>query len=41
MSSKLAEAVNGVAAEFEFSPDQVRSAVKEFLREMGMLGIYC
>jgi len=31
----LQEEAARVAAEFEFTPDQVRSAVKEFIRQMG------
>jgi hypothetical protein len=31
----LAKAAEKVAAEFDFTSDQVRNAVKEFLREMG------
>jgi hypothetical protein len=32
----LAAAAKRVANEFEFTGDQVRNAVKEFLKEMGM-----
>lgn len=34
----LAEEAKRVAAEFDFGPSDVRKAVKEFIREMGMLG---
>jgi hexokinase len=35
-SMALAEQAKRVAAEFDFDQDHVRSAVKEFIREMGM-----
>jgi hypothetical protein len=35
----LAEAAKKVAAEFDFNSDQLRNAVKEFLREMGRISI--
>ena len=35
-SMALAEQAKRVAAEFEFGPDAVNKAVKEFIREMGM-----
>jgi len=31
----LVDAAKRVAAEFEYSPDDVRKGVKEFIREMG------
>jgi hypothetical protein len=34
----LANAAKRVAAEFEYSGDQIRKAVKEFLKEMGTFG---
>jgi hexokinase len=34
----LADQAKRVAAEFDFGPDAVRSAVKEFIREMGRFG---
>jgi hexokinase len=37
----LAEHAKRVAAEFEFGPDAVRKAVKEFIREMGTLQDVC
>lgn len=41
-SMALAEQAKRVAAEFEFAADDVRKAVKEFIREMGMYGsLYC
>jgi hypothetical protein len=36
----LASAAKRVAAEFEFSGDQIRAGVKEFLKEMGMLKMF-
>jgi len=37
-SMALAEQARRVAAEFDFGPDAVNKAVKEFIREMGMSG---
>lgn len=37
----LAEHAKRVAAEFEFGPENVRQAVKEFIREMGTLCPAC
>lgn len=31
----LLEEVKGVAAEFEYPPDEVNKGVKEFIRQMG------
>jgi hexokinase len=36
----LAEAVDKVVKEFEYTDDDVRRAVKEFLAEMGELHIF-
>jgi hexokinase len=41
-SMALAEQAKRVAAEFDFGPDAVNKAVKEFIREMGRFGrAYC
>jgi hexokinase len=40
-SMALAEQAKRVAAEFEFGPDAVNKAVKEFIREMGRLRGSC
>lgn len=39
-SMALAEQAKRVAAEFDFGPDAVNKAVKEFIREMGRLGMF-
>jgi hypothetical protein len=36
----LASAAKRVAAEFEYTGDQIRKAVKEFLKEMGTLRMF-
>jgi hexokinase len=40
-SMALAEQAKRVAAEFDFAPDAVNKAVKEFIREMGVLDKTC
>jgi hexokinase len=40
-SMALAEQAKRVAAEFDFGPDAVNKAVKEFIREMGTLRTCC